>query len=510
FDRAAAAAYDPTAPAAFMTLEEISSTYGAPTDVIESATTAMRDHGVEVSADPSGAALWGTVDASDAEELFGVEFETQDIDGGGQSIWARGMPKVPDGVDGVRSVVGLAATLTADGTEGGDSTSTSAPTTTSGSTSSTAPLPACPGGQVTRSSLAQTYGVEQPVTQGATGEGVTVAMVEIQSFDARVFQTYDGCAAGALDAAHVSQTSVEPAPPPTPGSEVALDTVAVGLLAPGAAQQVTRFDPESSIVFPLLSILDAAGDGQTPEVLLLSVGFCEIARGADEIELGERLLATFALTGTTAVASSGDLGSSSCHPGTDDPAVQYPTSSAWVTSIGGAEFDGTAAEPAALEVWNGTPGSDNAGGGGISTKVARPEWQTATNVDGDMRVVPDVAAFAAPGGVGLFPTCDDDGCAWQGLGGTSLSGAAVAGALALLLDGSDGPDGAAGAEAARRVGHLAPLLVGSAGQVTTDITVGDNQVFTERCCTAAAGYDLASGWGLVGLPGLVGSAGARR
>lgn len=521
FDRAAASTYDATAPADFLTLGEISSAYGASPDVVGAVTKQMRDRGVEVTADPSGAALWGTVEVAEAEDLFGVEFETQQIDGGGRSIRASGTPKAPDGIDGVRAVVGLSATLGADDETGGDgssattssTTASSAPasSTTTSSTpassttaSTTDPLPACPGGEVTRSGLAQSYGVEAPVAQGATGAGVTVAMIEIQSFDDRVFQTYDGCVGDALDAERITQLTVEPAPLPAPGSEVALDTVAVGLLAPGAEQQLTRFDPESSIVFPLLSILDAAaGQGRTPEVLLLSVGFCEIARSAEEIELGERLLAAFALSGTTSVASSGDLGSSSCHPGTDDPAVQYPTSSAWVTSIGGADFDGTAAQPAALEVWNSAPGSDNAGGGGISTKVARPAWQTGTNVDGDMRVVPDVAAFAEPNGVGLFPTCDDDGCAWQGLGGTSLSGAAVAGALALLLEAPDGVD------ASRRVGHLAPLLPGSAGQVTTDITAGDNHVFTERCCTAAAGYDPASGWGLVDLPALVDQVGRR-
>lgn len=499
FDRAAAATYDPSEPVAFLTLSEIASEYGAPDDVIESATKQLRDLGVDVQPDPSGSVLWGTVDVADAEEAFGVGFETLELDGGGQRIRPTGTPKVPDGVDGVRAVVGLAATLSADTGEGDSdsTTSTTAP-------SSTAPPPACPGGQVTRAGLAQTYGVEQPVAQGRTGDGVTIAMIEIESFDPRVFQTYDACTAGALDPARVTETSVEPAPPPTPGSEVALDTVAIGLLAPGAAQQITRFDPASSIVFPLLSILDAAGEGDTPEILLSTVGFCEDARSDDEVELGERLLATFALSGTTTVVSSGDTGSSSCHPGSDDPAVQYPASSAWVTSIGGASFDGTAAEPTGLTVWNDTPGSDNAGGGGVSTKVARPAWQTGTNVDGDLRAVPDIAALASPGGVGLVPTCDASSCDWQGLGGTSLAGAAVAGALALLLE----PP--AGADAALRVGHLAPLLAGSAGEVATDITDGNNQVFNDQCCAAAAGYDVASGWGLVDLTGLVGAAGARR
>lgn len=500
FDRAAAATSDPSQPAAFLTLQDIASEYGAPDDTISAATTQLRDRGLDVQADPSGSVLWGTVDVADAEELFGVGFETLPLDGGGQRIRPTGTPKVPEGVDGVRAVVGLSATLRADGDEDGST-----------STSSTSPLPACPGGQVTRAGLAGTYGVEQPVAQGRTGAGVTIAMVEIESFDSRVFQTYDACTAGALDQARVSQTSVEPAPPPTPGSEVALDTVAIGLLAPGAAQQITRFDPASSIVFPLLSIMTAAGQGATPEILLSTVGFCEDARSDDEIALGERLLATFALSGTTTVVSSGDVGSSSCHPGSDDPAVQYPASSAWVTSIGGASFDGTAAAPTGLTVWNDTPGSDNAGGGGVSTKVARPAWQTGTNVDGDRRAVPDLAAFASPGGVGLVPTCDDSSCDWQGLGGTSLAGAAVAGALALLLEPPADAGGATGSDtsAALRVGHLAPLLAGSAGQVATDVTDGDNQVFTDQCCAAAAGYDMASGWGLVDLTGLVGAAGAR-
>ena len=69
---------------------------------------------------------------------------------------------------------------------------------------------------------------------------------------------------------------------------------------------------------------------------------------------------------------------------------QYPASSAWVSAVGGASFGSSANRPSNLAVWNATPDADNAGGGGVSTKVDRPAWQEGTGHDRDGRAVPDL------------------------------------------------------------------------------------------------------------------------
>ena len=68
---------------------------------------------------------------------------------------------------------------------------------------------------------------------------------------------------------------------------------------------------------------------------------------------------------------------------------QYP-SPAWVSAVGGASFGSSANRPSNLAVWNATPDADNAGGGGVSTKVDKPAWQEGTGHDRDGRAVPDL------------------------------------------------------------------------------------------------------------------------
>jgi hypothetical protein len=120
--------------------------------------------------------------------------------------------------------------------------------------------------------------------------------------------------------------------------------------------------------------------------------------------------------------------------------------------------------------------------------IAAPPWQT-----GPRREVPDLAAYAVPGGAGEVPACvTPNDCQWMAEGGTSLA-ASVLGAAGVLNAQFYGQDGAAA-----RWGNLASRVwrEGRSGHEVTDIVSASNTTFTGGCCQAAVGYDTASGWGL--------------
>lgn len=479
----------------WLTLDDVAAGHGASRATIDAAVSALAERGVDVTADPTGGVLWGTVDVSTAESVFDVTLDAVEPAGGGAAVIEPDRtPSVPDGVEGVTAVVGLRGTAA----PGEGVTGTTVP---SGGpdTSSPAPPASCPDDAATRGTVATAYGLGPLVDGGATGQGATVALLETEALDPTAFDLVAACESTGLAGDRVASSVVPLAPPATDGPEAALDATVVGLVAPEAAMTVVRFDVAGSIVFPLLQVLaDAEAAGATPTVVVSALGFCEGQLAAGEVAMAEWLLSALAATGTTTVAATGDVGSSACYPSSDDPAVQYPASSAWVTAVGGVQ--GGAGGSGDLAVWNATPGAQEGAGGGVSTAVARPSWQTGTGQDGDRRVVPDLSAPAAPGAVQQLPRCDDGACAWAELGGTSLAASGVAGGVA--LGAGQGPGG--------RLGALGPAIdaagVAGGGPVT-DVTAGDNQVFTDECCTAGPGFDLASGWGVVDLPTLFSSLG---
>jgi subtilase family serine protease len=153
-------------------------------------------------------------------------------------------------------------------------------------------------------------------------------------------------------------------------------------------------------------------------------------------------------------------------PGSDQIQVDYPTSSPWVTSVGGTslavgrqnnyEFEtpwGTVRTGLSADglSWDPAPpvdpmaGYDGSGGGGVSTQYTQPAYQAgvvpnslATDVpEGStttpMRVIPDISAYADPSTgtlVGQTVLLKDGvhfGFALSRIGGTSLSTPTMAG-----------------------------------------------------------------------------------
>lgn len=128
---------------------------------------------------------------------------------------------------------------------------------------------------------------------------------------------------------------------------------------------------------------------------------------------------------------------------------------------------------------------------------ARPWYQEGLSTAGDDRLVPDVALEADV----LYPvaTYCSSGCTssgWQPGGGTSAAAPLLAGGIAMAND-------EAAAQHEGSLGLINPLLY-RLGQehssVLVDITNGTNDVYGLGCCSAAPGYDEATGWGSVNDP----------
>ena len=99
------------------------------------------------------------------------------------------------------------------------------------------------------------------------------------------------------------------------------------------------------------------------------------------------------------LSASGDHGSSSCATnGITRRSPNYPSTSPWVTGVGGTEFTLDSENRLVTEtVWNDLPlGAPEAGGGGPSTYFRRPAWQRAPGVSGRMRISPDVSFLGDP------------------------------------------------------------------------------------------------------------------
>jgi subtilase family serine protease len=136
---------------------------------------------------------------------------------------------------------------------------------------------------------------------------------------------------------------------------------------------------------------------------------------------------------------------------------------------------------------------------------------------GSGRIVPDIAALAdlVPGYSYYCsaPECLEGGSpAWTVVGGTSVATPLMAGGVILASQ-------YARNHGQRPLGFLNPLLYGLGAQAKSrqsaffDVSEGNNDIgamLPEQvgggkplgCCSARSGYDWASGWGSLKIPGL--------
>ena len=404
-----------------------------------------------------------------------------------------------------------------------------------GQPSSVAPLTGSPSGcgpalavqGFTPNQYETAYGFAPLFGSGLHGEGERVALIEIDGFRFSDLTSFASCFGLSVPPVRGFGVGLKHALPP--GGEATLDVEVLDAAAPGLKGiDVYETKPSASATLRALTS-PLQNRGFKPQVISASLGLCEpdvfLAIGLKGLRSVEGSLAMAAGSGISFLASSGDQGSADCVDLTGAPvarlSVNYPSSSPWVTGVGGTNFALTPANTIAAQiVWNDTslqPGA--AGGGGTSQLFKRPSYQKGT-VKKNRRFLPDVSMLAdiAPGYTvfcSATPDCvnSESTNPWQTVGGTSAATPLLAGGLAVV-------DEALRLNGRHGVGFANPLLykIGRnralRGLVFSDVQEFSNDIgpFITRshrslgCCKAGPGFDRASGWGSVNLAGLTSAA----
>jgi kumamolisin len=284
-------------------------------------------------------------------------------------------------------------------------------------------------------------------------------------------------------------------------AEAALDVEWSGGIASGAKIRLYTISSLSntSILKGCAQILtDAAGD---PTLRIVSMSF----GGSEPTSTGAlgQAFAQLAAAGITVCAASGDGGSNpnlitGAYGAANPLSVEYPASDPNVTGVGGTTlaFDANYNELSETSWFQASLAEGT--GGGISSIVARPSWQTGTGVPaGTLRCVPDVAAVSDGslngtqfGGFIVLNGQADPGN--EGVAGTSLATQVFAGLLAVVNQ-------ARSLSGQSSLGLLGPTiypLIGTAAM--NDITTGTNGAYF-----AGPGYDLCTGVGSPNMASLV-------
>jgi len=377
-------------------------------------------------------------------------------------------------------------------------------------------------------------------SQGFKGQGKDIAVIETDGFRRSDIETFAKCFG--LPTPNLRVRPVGVAKPLSPGNETTLDLEVLTATVP-KAQHIYVYEGGSSENQILDTVAAALGSkGHHPDAISISLGQCEAELGG-QIAFHETLNEVFAVaagSGISVLVAAGDTGSSGCRieneKGTNAlplVSVSEPASSPYVTAVGGTNVELTKSNRIKQEmVWNDSPIAFGGGGSGLSILTTpRPWWQRGLiSKYGNGRIVPDVAGLAdlVPG-YAIFCTAPECRSAaqpeggWQAIGGTSAATPLYAGGV-LLADGYQAKHGAP------PLGFLNPLIyevgreakagVAAAKNVLLDVTRGNNDLGALTpvdagggkpfgVFSAGVGYDAASGWGSLKMPGLAATAVSR-
>jgi kumamolisin len=449
--------------------------------------TWSRAHGFSVSRlTASGATLTGSPSALDG--ALHVAIRDWRSPGGVRFLAAQDSATVPRELAGAVSGFGRISTLH----EGGSLYS---------------PPKGIPPKGLTPTDIIRAYNV-LPLTQaGDTGAGQTVV----------VFEPGDGFNQQSLD--NFDRMFNLPALTPTPigpvskddGVETDMDIETIHMLAPSARIVYDDIDHyaagnDQATFAQVFHQAFQDVDKQYPGAIWSgSLGYCEFLYfEPSDLQILDGDIAAAGAHGTTFFASSGDTGGLDCTPpksmGEFDQqgkGVMFPSVLSNVTAAGGTTLSVTSTGDYADEtVWTEANLSQGTGGG-VSTVVKRPSWQTGTGVGGSgvdpqFREVPDIAADADPasGTIVVSAGADSNGnpAATTSGGGTSLSAPLWAGFTALMNSYLEQHGGKA-------VGLLNPTLYQLANNPPKfppfhDVTLGNNDYYV-----ATPGYDMVTGLG---------------
>lgn len=380
------------------------------------------------------------------------------------------------------------------------------------------------------------YGHAELHKQGFQGQGQTVALVEAGGFKKSDIAAFAKCF-GNEKLPPIKAIPVLPAKQPLPPEdETTLDLEMLVVGAPKLDRILVYQGGEEMDELAITAGTALGNPGNRPDVISISYGYCEPTLNGNLAarDAFDDIFAVAAGAGISVLVSSGDSGSSGCRivdllskakTATPILAVNLPSSSPYVTAVGGTNLELTKSNRIKREiVWNDVPAPWAGTGGGSIISPRTPWWQTGITRYGPGRKVPDLAALAdlVPG-YAFFctaPVCEPQGqfYGWGAVGGTSAAAPLTAAGIALVNQ-----------YAAKRgqptLGFLNPLLYGlgaekqSRAGVFNDVTIGNNDIglglppqaqggIPLGCCQAKPGYDWASGWGSLKLPAFARTAAA--
>jgi hypothetical protein len=411
------------------------------------------------------------------------------------------------------------------------------------------------------------YDVNSVHSAGYTGTGVTIAVVgesAIVTSDITNFQTAAGVPVRAPNLVLVPGTGSSVV---SSGDESESDIDLEYTSGIGTGASIDFVYTGSNQDYGVFDSLQYVIDEDLAPIISISYGVCEADLGEAYYNELNSILQQGAAQGQTTIAASGDSGSTSCNQNTTDSiatreavSVNFPADSPYVTGLGGTGFVPADIAAGNTTYWKANTGTDvissalsyipetawnddlpagtydgtsypegiiGAGGGGVSTFVSRPSWQTGVPgiPSGSFRLVPDISLAASPDNPGyLFCSSDSaytgvTGSCSHGFrdvnseyltvaGGTSFAAPVFAGMLSLVEQRLN-----KGAQ-----GNINPILYTLASNATTyasafhDITVGTNSCALDPAfCSGAAlvdystgvGYDEATGLGSIDLANLI-------
>lgn len=367
------------------------------------------------------------------------------------------------------------------------------------------------GPAFTPNQLQSAYGAAPLHAGGVTGRGVRIGIYGAGGFGARELRAFARCFGFQPPTTRLVKVGTRTAGPTS--FEAALDLQMAALMAPGLSR-LSVYAIESDFWPAGFSAMLDPRSGPHPHVISVSAGECETDVGRPQLRLTEHVLAAAAAAGVSVAAGSGDIGAF-CPEG--PRRGFYPSSSPWVTSVGGTVFTLAADNRIVDETtWNDFPAVPEGGaaGGGFGRFPGRPPFQRGLGPWGDHRGYPDVALLSDPY-PGIATYCNLNaangnceravrGNPFQAGGGTSYATPLLAGIVALA-------DQRLLAEGRPPLGFADPLLYrlgrnGGEG-VLRDVVEGSiPSPGGAHCCRARPGYDLASGWGSVNAEGLAAAA----
>jgi subtilase family serine protease len=526
--------------------------FGLTTAQLATVTEGLRSLGLSpAAADPNRLIVSVTATAAEFDRAFGITELRYRLADGRIAYANSAAPRVPAALAPyIQGVAGLSNLYLP------SSMSVRAPSV-SGRTAAAGPaVPAATGprpctaavdaavkaGAYTADEVANHYTIAPLYAQGDRGQGVHVALAELDPNLASDITTYKTCYGITTP---ISYITVAPGVGTGAGlGEAAIDIEGIAGIAPGATIDVYQAPIKS--VTAILDIARRVVNRNVDRVFADTWGECEADAGSSLIQQYQAEFKAAAMAGITVTAATAFHGSTACYnPSATNPSKALstltPSSSNFVLAVGATTMP-SAGMLSTERVWNGSALGKNSGasGGGVSnlcmpfyqdlnqlnsklypapipgvisklTKSNPPCANPGSDPHGYKREVPDLSADGDPNTGYAFLYNG----AWGGWGGTSTSAILVA-AMAALIDASPlcGPQGwQSGAAGLFAPGVYAmtslnlPFLYKTSQLIWRDVTSGNNDFtpsgYTGGLYPATKGYDMATGLGSPLLTALV-------